>query len=332
MRLAILPLAAALLLTAPAARAECQGGTCGQFAAIFENDKGFGTDRYYTNGFLFAWSSAAFRPPGWLSPLTSPATRLVLPGDDLRWGLFFGQKMFTPEDTDARNPDPRDRPYAGWLYGALRLTSTSATQLSSVELQLGVVGPSALGEQVQSNWHDVIGVPRANGWDRQLKDEPGVNLVLTRQFRANWDTPIPGLAIGIVPGGTVSLGNVNTYAGAGAMLRIGNALDADFGPPRLRPAAAGTVFYEAPRDGGIGWYAFVGLEGRVVLRDISLDGNTWRESRSVEREWLVADASVGFALMFGPARATVTYTIRSEEFSAQRGSAQFGSVSLAWSF
>jgi hypothetical protein len=195
-----------------------------------------------------------------------------------------------------------------------------------------MVGPAALGEQVQNNYHDLINVPRSLGWDYQIRNEPGVNLVLTRQLRFNWPTPVEGLSVGVVPSASASLGNVHTYAGAGGMLRIGNALDVDFGPPRVRPVSGGSVFYDRPADGGFGWYAFVGLEGRVVARDIALDGNTWRDSRSVERNWLVGDASAGLALMYGGARATVTYTVRSEEFTAQRGSAGFASVSLAWTF
>jgi hypothetical protein len=328
--LAALPASLALLAATPA-QALCEDG-CGQFAAIFENDKPSGVDRDYSNGFLFAWSSEAYRPPGWLAPLTGPALRLVMPGDELRWGLSFGQKIYTPNDTLARNPNPRDRPYAGWLYGALTLISSNANQLSSVELQLGVVGPAALGEQVQNNWHRLLNIQTYGGWDYQIEDEPGVNLVLARQLRFNWQTPIEGLSVGIIPSASASLGNVNTYAGAGAMLRIGNALDADFGPPRVRPVSGGSVFYTTPRDGGIGWYAFVGVEGRVVGRDITLDGNTFRESRSVERKWAVADASAGVALMYGRARATLTYTIRTEEFAAQQDAARFASFSLAWTF
>ncbi|MGG5820969.1 lipid A-modifier LpxR family protein [Falsiroseomonas sp. HW251] len=79
-----------------------------------------------------------------------------------------------------------------------------------------------------------------------------------------------GISVGVVPSLAASLGNVSTYAGAGIMLRLGSELDADFGPPRVRPASARSVFYE-PSDRW-GWYGFVGVEGRAVLRDIPLDG------------------------------------------------------------
>ncbi len=325
------------LLAAPAAalaqtEASCatDPNRCTHFAAIFENDKPSGNDQNYTNGFLIAWSSRAFQPPSWAAPYTERARGLLL-DENLRWGLSFGQNIYTPRDTMARNPDLADRPYAGWLYGALTLISSGPTQLSSLELQLGVVGPSALGEFVQNGFHDIINTQRSHGWDYQIKDEPGANLVFTHQRRLNTPTFIPGVSVGVLPSLSASLGNVNTYLGGGAMFRIGNALESDFGPPRIRPVSAGSVFYETPTE-GFGWYLFAGVEGRVVARDISLDGNTFRESRNVEREWFVGDASAGLALMLGEWRLTGTYTIRSREFEEQREPSQYGSLSIARRF
>ncbi len=300
------------------------------FAFLLENDTFSGQDRYYTNGFLFAWRAPAYDPPDWLATLTDRPSLLFPAGGTTRWGLAFGQKKFTPEDTLARDPDPRDRPYAGWLYGALTLHSYTAREMGTLELQLGVVGPAALGEWVQNTTHDLMNIDRALGWDAQIKDEPGINLVLNRQWRLNQPAGADGRQLGLVPSVAVSLGNVQTYAGAGVMLRYGTELDADFGPPRARPVSAGSVFFQPT--GRFGWYGFLGLEGRVVAHDITLDGNTWRDSRSVEREPLVGDASLGVALVFPTARLTATYTLRSKEFETQREVSQFGSVSVAFRF
>jgi hypothetical protein len=305
----------------------------GTFAFIFENDTFGGSDRYYTNGFLFAWRSPSYDPPDWLGRLTDGPS-LLFPGTTTRWGLGFGQKKWTPEDTLARDPPRDDRPYAAWLYGAITLVSYDATTLGSLELQVGVVGPSALGEQVQNTTHDLFNIARAEGWATQIKDEPGVNLVATRQWRINRPTQWDGISVGLVPSLSGSLGNVSTFAGAGVMLRLGTELEADFGPPRVRPVSVGSVFHQPTEALGDrwGWYGFMGVEGRAVLRDISLDGNTWRDSRSVDRETWVGDASLGFALFLNRTRLTATYTVRTEEFATQRNLAQFGSLSIAARF
>ena len=72
-----------------------------------------------------------------------------------------------------------------------------------------------------------------------------------------------------------------------------------------------------------------GPRGRPRL---PLGGDTRRDSRSVDRENLVTDASLGAALVMPRARPTATDTIRSREFTTQRGAAQFGSLSLAFRF
>ncbi|HEV7267964.1 MAG TPA: lipid A deacylase LpxR family protein [Falsiroseomonas sp.] len=325
-------IAAALAASAAVAQTppERPADQYGTFVFLLENDTFSGEDRYYTNGFLFAWGSPSYNPPEWLAAVTDRPGLLFPAGGTARWGLAFGQKKFTPEDTLARNPDPSDRPYAGWLYGAVTLISYTPREFGSLELQVGVVGPSALGEQVQNNTHDLFNIDRALGWDAQLKDEPGVNLVLNRQWRLNRPLGADGLQFGFVPSLAASLGNVQTYAAAGLMLRIGTELEADFGPPRVRPVSAGSVFFQ-PTDRW-GWYGFVAVEGRAVARDITLDGNTWRDSRSVDREPLVGDASLGVAVLFARARLTFTYTLRSKEFETQREASQFGSVSLAIRF
>ena len=157
-----------------------------------------------------------------------------------------------------------------------------------------------------------------------------MNLILTRQWRFNSEPVWDDISIGFVPSMTASLGNVQTYASAGLMVRAGNDLTADFGPPRMRPSVTGSAFYEAVRRWG--WYVFAGFDARVVAHDIFLDGNTWRESRHVDKENLVGEATAGFALFTPIGRLTLSYAARTREFTTQRESAQFGSISLSMQF
>lgn len=305
----------------------------GTFTFTLENDLFASTDRFYTSGFQFSWRAPSSPPPKWLSSIGDRISPLLSGESAWRWGLAFGQNIFTPEDTQRADPDPDDRPYAGWLYGALTVSSTSAQSYGSLELQLGVVGPSALGEPTQNTVHDIIGVAQAQGWDFQLKDEPGVNLIFSRLWRFNLpvDASEPrGLAVGIVPSVVGSLGNVQTYAGAGMTLRAGSNLYADFGPPGIRPTLAGSAYVQP--DGRFGWYVFAGLDGRAIARNIFLDGNTFKDSRSVDKKPVVGDASLGAALLLPFGRLSYVHTFRTEEFEGQGSLAEFGSVSLSLRF
>ncbi len=302
----------------------------GTLSLGIENDVLGGTDRYYTNGLQIAWRSPSADLPAPLDWLNRQLDFLQGPGE-LRWGLAIGQSIFTPENTQLTNPDPTDRPYAGYLYGALSLSRVTATSLSVLEIQAGIVGPSAGGKFVQNGFHSLIGDAPARGWAYQLSDEPVAALILERK----WRVPLAGdeqLGVELLPSVSGSVGNLQTYAAAGAILRVGRNLAADFGPPRIRPALAGSAFFQ-PRGDDFGWYVFGGVEGRAVARDIFLDGNTWADSRSVDSRPLVADLQAGVAVIWRGVRIAYTQVWRTEEFYGQRGGMQqFGSLSVSFRF
>jgi hypothetical protein len=98
----------------------------GAFGLILENDAAFSPlDPWYTSGLRLGWTSREDALP---SPLAS-LDRQLSDGQGhaarSRWGLALGQRIYTPEDTALRDPDPRDRPYAGYLYGAVFLNETA---------------------------------------------------------------------------------------------------------------------------------------------------------------------------------------------------------------
>lgn len=300
----------------------------------YENDQFGGRDRYYTTGWQVAWRATS--PV--LTDLLAQATPFVSPwlpaGGLVRWGFGLGQNIYTPEDTRSRFPPLTDRPYAGWLYGSAAISAVTGTSLALVELQVGVVGPSALGEQVQNNVHRLLGIDRSAGWATQLKDEPGVNLILNRQWRlpSHRDgEDATSLRWAVVPSVAVSLGNVQTWAATGVIVKFGSKVDADFGPQRLRPAAVGSAFFR--HHGAWGWYVLAGVEARAIAHDIFLDGNTWRDSRSVNKKYVVGDGILGAVLIMPRARLTYTHTFRSQEFDGQNNRmVQFGSISLSLPF
>ena len=63
--------------------------------------------------------------------------------------------------------------------------------------------------------------------------------------------------------------------------------------------------------------------------NIFLDGNTYRSSRNVESELLVADLSTGIALTWGRYRISYTQVIRTPEFVGQEEPSTFGALALA---
>ncbi|NKB49412.1 MAG: DUF2219 family protein [Alphaproteobacteria bacterium] len=329
-RLAASLAALALCALAPSALA-------GNYTAQFENDRIADTDRHYTTGMRVNWvSDRATDSPLWAKNLLDK----IYPLADLRAGrvgLALGHNIFTPEDTATSSLLVDDRPYAGWLYGGISAhAETSRTiagrtvdTLDTVELDIGVVGPWALAEEVQNNFHELINVSRSNGWHHQLENEPALLFVAERRWR-----PAP-LTLGateadIIPHMGLSLGNVMTLANAGATLRFGQDLDVDFGPPHVRPTLSGLAAVSGGTD--FAWYLFAGAEGRIVARNIFLDGNTFANSHSVDKIPLVADIQTGAAIVVNDIRLAFTHVFRTREFEGQRRADRYGAVSLSARF
>ena len=302
----------------------------GALSLTIENDMFGGSDRYYTSGLRLGWTAPAGPAPAPVAWLDQRMGWLLGPGD-LRWGLSLAQEISTPEDIRRGVANPADRPYAGVLYGALNLERATERQRTTFELQAGWAGPGAGGEFVQNRWHDVINKYHAEGWDDQIGDEPVLGVLAERRWRLPMSGGGPaGIGTDVIPGAVVGLGNARTYAAAGATLRLGEGLERDWGPQRLRPASAGSA--PAGSAPGLGWYVFAGFEGRLVARDVTLDGSTWRGGPDVDRKPGVADLNLGAAVLWRGMRLSYTQTIRTKEFDGQRNNQVFGSVNLGVPF
>jgi lipid A 3-O-deacylase len=299
-----------------------------------ENDSlPFGSDKHYSQGLRLSYLAAAERAPDTLFE----AAAAVLPwlGGDAprarRIALLLGQSIFTPKDTDALPPDRRDRPYAGWLYAGVSLLQESGGKtLDHIELQLGLIGPGALGKATQNEWHQFIGITEADGWSSQLQNEPGLVLEVERKWRLG----LLGdrrLGVDLVPELGGVLGNVFTYGKTGGLVRVGTNLGADYGPARITPALSGTdwIDTEALAD-GLGFYLFAGVEGRAVGHNLFLDGNTFRSSRSVDKKPFVADFQAGFSVFWKDVlRVDVSAMRRTAEFEGQSAPDILGTVGLS---
>lgn len=329
-----------LCVAAPCARAaeDKKGPESPPFSVSFvvENDLFAGTDRHYTNGVRASW----MRPEGVMPPYGAwLADRLLgaSPGAMRRMGYAFGQSMFTPGNIDTRALIRDDRPYAGWLYGEVILTSERAPdengpgQLDTMALSLGMIGPASLAETTQRQWHEHFGFQDPKGWDNQLDNEPAVNLTFHRQWPYLRWLRAGAWGADITPHVGVALGNVFTYGAIGANIRFGRKLENDFGgPPRIGPAPPGMAFVAPVRD--FAWYVFAGFEARAVARNIFLDGNTFSSSHQVDKKTLVADAQLGVAMLWNGHRLTYTQVFRSREFHTQDHGDRFGAITLTVPF
>ncbi|MDP3069675.1 MAG: lipid A deacylase LpxR family protein [Opitutaceae bacterium] len=337
--LAGLTLASGLLAQTPAAPMSTERARSAPvFTVYFENDTFTGTDEHYTNGLKFSWLSADlvdWGQVGWRKTFIDLLPFVNRTGGQKNLGFALGQNIYTPRDIRRINPDPLDRPYAGWLYLELAFVSKTPTISDTVAIQAGLIGPHSLAEDSQRIVHQWSGATRPRGWDYQLRDELGVNLVYERRWRLYARALVQTLGVDLVPHAGVSLGNVQAYANAGGTLRFGLNLPSDFGVQLARPGSVGGTPADDldPRvalDRNFSVFAFGAADGRAVAHDIFLDGNTFRSSRSVNKEPFVGDLTAGIGLIAGRWQLTYTQVWRTREFKAQRGYYNnFGSISVS---
>jgi hypothetical protein len=317
----------------PARPDVCPPQYSNEFQLYIENDMWSGTDRYYTNGIKFGFGTDAGTLADLLNAPSQSVLRRLTSGEGcVQLGVVFGQNMYTPRHITIAAPQSADRPWAAWLYVGGVAQRVEEKKLQTVEIDLGMVGPAALGRQVQTEWHELIGVDQPRGWANQIPNQPGVLVayVEKRKFGSRH--------FEIVPHYGASVGNVMTLARAGGIVRAGENMTG-FGPDTIEPGGA---MLQATRvqsgeggKSGIEWYVFAGVDVRAVAYNIFLDGPWFRESPSVERRPLVHDWTAGLSARVSTVRLSVTRVHRSEEFTTPArggGSQSFYSFNVGVQF
>ena len=284
-----------------------------------ENDAVAQADRHYTQGSFLSYLSRDNAIPRWTGVVAENLPTFGYSVGATKAGFGVGQEIYTPEDLEASELQVGDRPYAGWLFGRLTLQrrgplSRRWSVLETFDLDLGIIGPESLAEQTQKEWHGAD--PR--GWDHQLETEPGFALRYERRFQFKPAEDSNGWGVRLIPHVGGSAGNIATYLNAGGTIRFGYNVPDEF----------------STQPGGPKWgvYLLGGLDGRFVLHNIFLDGNTWRDSHSVTKRPFVGDGRVGLGLVFRRLDLSFAQVFRSREFNDQNRSDSFGTVTLAVKF
>ena len=293
-----------------------------------ENDVVGRTDRNYTAGLRLGITL----PTGVMPDFVSAAGRALMGNGNQRLSLDLSQTLFTPKNTAAAVPNPRDRPYAAVLTAQFNLVHDTERTRTLLGLGLGVLGPLAQGENLQNGFHDLIRDPPAKGWAYQIANMPVVQLVGARI----WRFPLleganDGLQVDVLPSIAGAIGTWRDYAQMGGQIRLGQGLKTDFGTSRISPGLTGADAYTPTRD--FVWYVFAGADGQAVHWDATLDGNLFASGPHVTRNPWVTEFEAGAAIVWHGMRLSYTHVFQTQEFRGQRGGLfQFGSFTAAARF
>jgi len=334
------------VLVLPTAAVQAQGldpNHYGTLSVYFENDLFGDTDENYTNGARISWTSPALRKFGDDPTIGEMAGYF----DDMPWtgnsdyernvAISLGQSMYTPSDTRNPNLVKDQRPYAGWLYVGMGLIWKNEKVKNTLVLNVGVVGPWSFAEETQRLVHEARGLNSPQGWNNQIRNEIGVNVSYERMWRIRDRRDHHGIDWDILPYAGVTLGNVMTHANVGTEIRLGYNLPDDFGTGAIgdastTPTALENPFIAKTWENRFGFHFFVRGEGRAVARNIFLDGNTFRDSHSVDKYPFVGDLSAGIAFNWKNTKISYAYIYRTKEFRGQEDEQVFGSITVSINF
>jgi hypothetical protein len=335
---------AASAATSPAAECDPKKAACDglDFHVLFENDLfsealGFGhSDRWYTNGIkLMLTRQGPIAPLQLLADAADTvrplASRLLGDPENVQSGYAAGQLMFTPANILQATPQPSDRFWGAFLYvGSIVQTASSSTRgkivtddVRTAEVDVGFIGPPALGDQTQTEVHRAFGYNLPRGWSNQLPAEAAIQATYVRSIR--WGgSAASGLGryVDVSTHRGFSVGTLFDSVNAGFTARIGS---------HLAGVPVGTI--ERPslanfKPTANNFYGMIGFDLKAVAHNTFVDGSLFRAApyaSQMRSKPLVAQSTVGVVaelVDFPIKRISFLINRRSPEFTAPGLSAQ----------
>jgi len=277
---------------------------------VVQDDYFTGTDRGYTDGTELMWT--------WTPADTNGAL--------IQSTIGARNRMYTPDSIDAHKLLPSERPYCATLSAFYQVWRQEDVEKVRYEIEAGVLGPDAYGDQLQSWCHRMIGYKVPQGWNDQLgPDEPILNAYMERWHPLDsagtphgWQAQLDGLY-----GGALGTTFINGVGG----------LNGRAGWNMPESMAGRTVLSRSTT----GWYAFAFVEprGRLVLLNATL-GNSMFGDRDNERRLLPLVGEVEGGVVVGWRGVSLTYSAveSSREYRHQNHKQSYGNIRIdyTWNF
>lgn len=294
-----------------------------------ENDAEFDTDVGYSDGSKF--SALLYRPNIEDDWLRIPFTEGLVRSNFISFSA--ARQMFTPDDLKESELIVEDRPYAGWFYYEMGLHQSSQRHLDSLIVQVGIVGPASLTEAYQKYVHELLDVAYPAGWEHQLSNEIGLQLNYQHKWRFVPDE-IWGVESSIVPYAGGEFGNIAIKANTGASVRIGWNIPEDFDTSFIDDVGENGIPVHPNNiaGGSKTWSLTFNLAagGSFVARDIFLDGNTFKESHSVEKNLLRAYGRYGVSARYKSFMVDYHKVYNTEHYKTQGYGHKYGTLCISY--
>ena len=312
------------------------------FSLFFENDAFFGTDKEYTNGIRFSMllNDNPYKDSTFQKFIKNTVRKAGMANNEntkFAYSISIGQNIYTPENTESIELVKNDRPYAGVTYLAAGIITQTKRTMNTLEFSLGIIGEHSYAEDVQKSVHETFDWDKPKGWGNQLKDEPLIQMFYAKRWKASKGI-YNGFGFDIIPEISAGAGNVLTYVQAGVSFRAGFNIPNDFGTPRIRPATDTNFPLDKndprlfPRYKRFGVYLFCTANSEYVLRNLFLDGSSFRDSHSVDKYPVTGATTIGGGLIIHRFNIIYGYVFKSKEYKEQSERSSYGTISISYSW
>jgi hypothetical protein len=162
----------------------------------------------------------------------------------------LGQYIYTPRFIESPDTELVDRPFAAYLFGEFgKSFFYKSESVVKTSFQLGFVGPNALGEQVQSNLHELIGYKKVAGWEYQINNALAIQAQLLyskKLFASSTNTAIDFHWRSEAALGTILSGVSTGFVSRIAFKKLVPINDSNFYNGTIGSNASEFYFYIAP--------------------------------------------------------------------------------------
>jgi hypothetical protein len=302
-----------LILFQPCSAQDSTVSSIRSLRVSYDNDLFNATDRYYTQGiYLELQAPAIARSPISLILLGFPNSL------ENQYSLYLEQDVFTPRSIRRNSIYFGERPYSAVLFISHKRTSFSGSQKLVSRIDLGVIGPAALGKEQQTAIHTALDNLLPLGWQHQIRND----LVLNYQALAS-QLMFQGRFLNLISDERIRLGTLYDDVSAGLQVRTGV----------LKP------FIESerlPQETRFHFYFFIRGAARLSGYNASLQGGLFNRSSpytlpAKDLNRVIAEAQAGIVL--GTKKFNIEYVnhYTGAEFKGGLDHG-WGHLSLQWRF
>lgn len=291
-----------------------------------DNDLFIGDDSGYSNGLRYSYyksNDAGLVEPGLLNYSMLWSLDLTHVKASYK-ASTFGQSIVTPRDIRVSEEQPNDVPYSGLMSFTQILVIDHGNYADRVSSTLGIIGPNSGAENTQKVIHKLTGSDIPKGWKYQLGNEFVFQFSRGRAWRT-WASQSDNFDL--VTGYDLKIGTIESSVSWGGMMRYGRDMAMTYSSALLNDDRASN-----PVNINGGWFFYAGIEGRYMHNIIFLDGNTFKDSPSIDYPPFQFNGVFGFTYAWE--EISISIAINNIDVFASSSNnediKEYGSFTLLW--